>query len=151
SGNVTLLSGKGAVGKSIVSLHLGVAHVLERDWLGTMPAPGPVLAVFCEDDPSELHRRLSRIVEHYDSSFADLKNLHLISLAGEDALLVAPDKNALIKPTGLFEQLKLAACDICPKLIILDNSAHLFGGNENDRAQVRQFIGYLRGLAITAN
>ena len=32
-GNVTLLSGEGGVGKSIVSLHLAVATVLGRDWL----------------------------------------------------------------------------------------------------------------------
>jgi RecA-family ATPase len=37
-----------------------------------------------------------------------------------------------------------------PRLILLDNSADIFGGNENDRAQVRQFIGLLRGLAIAS-
>ena len=37
---VTLFSGEGAVGKSIVELHLCVAHVLGRDWLGTMPVQG---------------------------------------------------------------------------------------------------------------
>ena len=34
---------------------------------------------------------------------------------------------------------------------MIDNSADVFGGNENDRAQVRQFIGMLRGLAMVAN
>ena len=34
-------------------------------------------------------------------------------------------------------------------LIALDTAADMFGGNENDRSQVRQFIGLLRGLAIT--
>lgn len=33
----------------------------------------------------------------------------------------------------------------------LDTSADIFAGNENDRAQVRQFIGLLRGLAIAAD
>src|SRR5262249_52487594 len=40
--------------------------------------------------------------------------------------------------------------DIRTKLIVLDNAADIFGGNENDRAQVRQFIGILRGMAIAA-
>ena len=35
-------------------------------------------------------------------------------------------------------------------MIALDNSADIFGGNENDRAQVRQFIGLMRGMAIDA-
>ena len=42
------------------------------------------------------------------------------------------------------------ACDIRPKLIVLDNAADIYGGNENDRAQVRQFIGLLRGMAIAS-
>jgi hypothetical protein len=53
--NVSLFSGEGAIGKSIVSLHLAVAHVLGRDWLGSMPEPGPVLVIACEDDDAELH------------------------------------------------------------------------------------------------
>ena len=40
---------------------------------------------------------------------------------------------------------------IQPKLIVIDNSADVFAGNENDRAQVRQFITLLRGIAIRAN
>ena len=43
------------------------------------------------------------------------------------------------------------ARDIRPKLIGLDTSADIFAGNENDRAQVRQFIGLIRGMAIDAN
>jgi RecA-family ATPase len=61
------------------------------------------------------------------------------------------DRNGLIKPTPLFEELKQAAHDIHPKLIGLDTSADIFGGNEIDRSQVRQFIGLLRGLAIAGN
>src|SRR5262249_49799625 len=57
--NVTLFSGEGAIGKSIVSLQLAVAHVLGSHWLGTMPEIGPALVVACEDDADELHRRLS--------------------------------------------------------------------------------------------
>ena len=149
--NVTLFSGEGAIGKSIVSLHLSVAHVLGRDWLGAMAELGPALVVACEDDADELHRRLSQILDHYSATFADLKDMHLMSLAGQDALLAVPDRNGLIRPTKLFERLHQAACDIHPKLIVVDNSADVFGGSENDRTQVRQFIGTLRGLAIAAD
>jgi RecA-family ATPase len=38
-----------------------------------------------------------------------------------------------------------------PKHIGIDTSADVFAGNENDRAQVRQFISLLRKLAIVAN
>jgi 5S rRNA maturation endonuclease (ribonuclease M5) len=149
--NVTLFSGEGAIGKTILSLQLAVATVLGRDWLKALPEPGPVVAVCCEDDPDELHRRLDAILRHYQASFADLAGLHLISLAGQDALLATPRRDGLLQPTRLFKQLGEAAADLKPKLILIDNSADVFGGNENDRAQVRQFIGLLRGLAMLAN
>jgi RecA-family ATPase len=149
--NVALLSGEGAVGKTILSLHLAIATVLGRDWASAMPEPGPALVVACEDDADELHRRLDAIVRHYNVTFADLGDLHVASLAGKDALLATPRRDGLLAPTKLLARVQQAACDIKPRLIVLDNSADVFGGNENDRAQVRQFIGILRSLAIAAN
>jgi RecA-family ATPase len=149
--NVTLFSGEGGVGKSIISLQLAVAHALGQGWFGSMPEYGPVLVVCCEDDAAELHRRISLILKHYNASFADLKDMHLISLAGQDALMATPDRFGIMRPTPLFNQLSEAAGNIHPKLILVDNSADVFGGSENDRAQVRQFIGILRGLAIAAH
>ena len=149
--NVTLLSGEGGVGKSILILQLAAAHVLGRDWFGTLPEPGPVLYLNAEDDARELHYRLAAIVAHLGTTFAELKDLHLVPLAGDDALLGAPDRAGIIRPTPLFERLKQTASKIKPVLIALDTAADMYGGNENDRSQVRQFIGLLRGLAIAAN
>jgi RecA-family ATPase len=148
-----LLSGEGAVGKTILELQRGVAHVLGRDWIGTLPEPGPVIYVNAEDEEDELRRRLGRIAAHYDARFADIAKggLHLLSLAGKDAVLGQADRQGIVKPTPLFTRLREAACDIKPKSITLDTSADVFAGNENDRAQVRQFVGLLRGLAMDTN
>jgi RecA-family ATPase len=150
--NVTLLSGEGAVGKSIITGQLLVAHALGRDWLDTMPEPGPVLYLNAEDEEEELHRRFARIAAHYESSFSDLAGqLHILSLAGKDAVLGAADRMGLVKPTRLFVHLHKVACSLRPKLIALDTAADIFAGNENDRTQVRQFVGLLRHLAIDGN
>jgi RecA-family ATPase len=150
--NVTSLYGEGAVGKTILALQLSVAIVLGEDWLNTMPKSGPVLDVFCEDDTDELHRRLDLILHHYaGASYADLKDFHLLDMTNKDPLLAVPDRNGLIVSTALFDRLHEAALDIKPRLIVLDTAADVFGGDENDRAQVRQFIGMLRRLAITAD
>jgi RecA-family ATPase len=150
--NVALLSGEGSVGKSILLMQLGVAHVLAKDWLGTLPKPGPFLLLNAEDDEGELHRRLADIAAHYGATLTELKDhLHILSLAGHDAVLGRPDRSGAIQPTWLFRRLKEAARNIQPTLIGLDTSADIFAGNENDRAQVRQFIGLLRGMAIEAN
>jgi len=117
-----------------------------------MPMPGPALVLCCEDDEHELRRRLDQIVEHYGTSHAELsKGMHALSLAGHDAVMAPPDKHGLIMPTPLFARLRQAARDIRPRLIVIDNSADVFAGNENDRAQVRQFVTLLRGIAIDAN
>jgi len=38
--NVSILSGEGSTGKSILIMQLGAAHVLARDWAHTLPEPG---------------------------------------------------------------------------------------------------------------
>jgi RecA-family ATPase len=148
--NVTLLSGEGSVGKSILALQLSTAVILGFDWLGVTPEPGPVLGVYCEEDEPELWRRLDLIFRHFEAAYTEFKNMHLLALAGQDALMAVPNNKGLIQPTELFKRILEAACDIKPKLIVLDNAADIFGGYENDRGQVRQFIGLLRGLAIAA-
>jgi RecA-family ATPase len=148
--NVTLLSGEGSIGKSILSLHLSTAVVLGRDWLQSLPDPGPAIIACCEDDTSEIWRRLDLIFQHYGAAYTDFKDLHVLALAGEETLMARPDRKGIIQPTKLFTGIRDAALDIKPRLVVLDNSADIFGGNENDRAQVRQFIGILRGMAIAA-
>ena len=85
---VCLLPGEGGRGKSIILLQLAAAHVLGKDWLRSLPEPGPVVLVNAEDEEGEIIRRLKPIVDHYGASFADLaRDLHIFSLAGADPLL----------------------------------------------------------------
>jgi RecA-family ATPase len=148
----TLFSGEGAIGKTLLALQLSVAHVAARDWLGTLPEPGPAVYLGGEDEADEIHRRLGDIIQYYGVRFADLAGrLHLISFAGKDAILGIAGRDGIVKPTALFERLRQTAKQIQPKLITLDTVSDIFVGNENDRAQVRQFVALLRGLAIDAN
>jgi RecA-family ATPase len=150
--NVALLSGEGAAGKTLLALQLGVAHALGRDWIGTLPEPGSFLYFGAEDETDEIHRRLADILIYYRADFPDIAGkVHLLTFAGEDAVLGVPDATGLVKPTPLFLRLLAAASEIKPIMICLDTSADVFAGNEIDRAQVRQFIGMLRKLAIAAN
>jgi RecA-family ATPase len=150
---VTLFSGEGGSGKSIIELQLCCAHALERDWFGSLPEPGPVIYQGCEDTRDELHRRLESICTRYDAKFSELTKggLHMFSCVEGDGLLGVPNRSGQIEPTKLYKQLLEAAKDIKPKHIGIDTSADVFGGNEIDRGQVRQFISLLRKLAIAAN
>ena len=148
-----LFSGEGAAGKSTLQLHLSAAHALARDWLGTMPSPGPAVYIDAEDDESVLHRRLAAIIKHYNVTFSDAVSggLHIVSLAGQDAVLATASRNGKIEPTALYKQLIEVAGDIRPRMIGIASSANVYAGSEIERSAVQQFIGLLTRLAIIAN
>ena len=147
---VTLLSGHGAMGKSLVLLQLAAATVLGREWLGLRPVPGPVLFIDAEDATGVIHKRLKDILDHYGAKFSDLKDLYVRSLSGMDAALaVATSKTGKIEPTALYRQLVQHARELKPVMICIASSANVFAGNENDRSQVQQFISLLTRVAMT--
>ena len=148
SGTVTLLGGDGGTGKSLVALQLAVSTALSRAWLGLPVTSGRALYISAEDDRDELHRRLSDIARAEGLALSDLDNLTVRSLAGEDALLATADKSGKLHPSPLYHEIDRRMRDEAPALLVLDTLADLFPGNENDRAQARQFVGMLRGLAI---
>ncbi len=145
---VTTLNGDGGTGKSLLALQLAVATVTAGRWCGLHVATGPVVYLSAEDDEAELHRRLEDIARHQNISLSELGALHIIALAGEDALLATPEKGNVLKPTKLFHAVEAALARQKPALVIIDTLADVFGGDENDRAQARQFVGLIRGWAI---
>jgi RecA-family ATPase len=147
-----LFSGEGAAGKSTIGMHQCFAHALARDWLGTMPRPGPTLFIDAEDDDDELHRRAFAIINHYGATFEEAVQggIHLMSLAGEDAVLAVPTRGGKIEPTPLYQQLLEAAGDIRPVMMVIASSANVYAGDENIRPQVQQFAGLLTRLAKLA-
>ena len=146
---VTILSGDGGGGKTTLKLQLATAIAGARPWLGYDPDPGPVLVVTAEDDEDEIHRRIAAIAKSLDVDLSDLGDLHIVPLAGQDAVMGAPEgKAALIAPTAVFRGLVALVERIRPRLVVLDALADVYGGEENARAQARQFITLLRGLAI---
>jgi RecA-family ATPase len=148
-----LFSGEGAAGKSTLVLQLCSCTAIARDWLGTLPEPGASLFIEAEDDADVIHRRLAAVAKHYGVTFKALADggLHLMSLAGQDAVLATVTKGGKIVATPLYGQLLQAAGDIKPVILGLASSANFFAGNEVDRAQVQQFIGLMTKLAIVAN
>jgi DNA repair protein RadA/Sms len=102
---VTLLGGDGGVGKSILAMQLGVATAAGKPWLGLTPKFGPVVYLSAEDDQDELHRRLEAIAATYGLKLGDLSDLHLVPLAGLDAVLAAPSKHGVIAATPVWRGL----------------------------------------------
>lgn len=143
--NVTSLGGDGGTGKSLLALQLAIAVALGAEWMGHKQEKGRVLYFSAEDEIDELHRRMNAMCP----DLAALDDLEIAPLAGQDAVLAAPEgKEGLLKATKLFGDLRSAIVDFRPVLLVLDTLADLFGGDEIKKIHARSFIGMLRGLAL---
>ena len=141
AGNITLISGDGGSGKSLIAAQLCASTVLGRSWIGSEPiAKGSALYISAEDDLPEVRRRMADIARHHEVSMRDLRGLAVVSLADRDALLAVPGRNrATLEPTPLYAALAARIAALRPALVVIDTLADTFGGNEIDRSQARQF------------
>lgn len=142
------LYGDGGTGKTLLAQQLMTACATGTPFLGMPMMKCRTIGVFCEDDPDELHRRQAAINSALNVDFNDLENMRWISRVGSDNLLntFAADGRSLTTP--FFSQLVASAADYGAQLVVIDTAADTFGGNENVRSHVRQFIAMLTRMAI---
>jgi RecA-family ATPase len=145
----TLLGGHGGMGKSVLALTLAAHAACGRQW-------GPFVAVQCravyvslEDDADTVRYRLRRIIEAYSLPAASaIDALQIFDGSGVEATLAMEIADAGIHrltQTAVMERV----ADACKGagLIVVDNASDAYGGNENDRRQVRGFIRLLTSIA----
>ena len=147
--NVTALYGDGGIGKTLLAMQLQIAKAIAGfQWLGIQTEPVKSLGVYCEDDADELHRRVTDIAAHYCCTLDRLTNIELTSRVGEENILVHFGKNDIGAPTPFYDELITHALDIAARLVVLDSLHDVFGGDEISRTHARQFVGFLRRLAL---
>ena len=98
------------------------------------------LAVYCEDSNDELWRRQRDINLDYGVSNNDLGDVHWMPRLGEDNLMMVFGRNGAGELTKFHQHILIASLDLKARLVIIDTAADVFGGNENDRNHVRQFV-----------
>lgn len=148
-GQATLCTGAGAVGKSLATQQLATSTAMGAPFLGIATSRAPTLYITCEDDTDELHRRQTAICEALRIPLSDTRgHLFLLSLQGELA-----NELATFDAAGAMAVAKryVEIVDSCRvhgiRRVVLDNTAHLFAGNENDRHQVAGFVGLCNRMA----
>lgn len=149
-GQATLLTGKGAAGKSLVSQLQATCIAMGLPFLGLEVAQTNALYITCEDDQDELQRRQAAICEGLGITLESLTGkLFLLSLQGElnnELATFTTDGRMSVAPR--YRQIQDACARHEIGFLTLDNTAHLFTGNENDRHQVASFINLCNRLAI---
>ena len=140
-GHVTLNYGDGGTGKTLLAQQLMTSAATGKPWCGLAVEPCRTFGLFAEDDEGELHRRQAAICDAYGLSFADLDQMRWHSGVGQDNLLVTFDADGRAQASRLFIEIRERAKEFGARLVVIDTAAGTFGGNENSRSEVRQFIG----------
>jgi RecA-family ATPase len=146
-GTVTGNYGDGGVGKTLLSQVLQTSCATHIPWVGQVALQCKSLGLYCEDSEEELHRRQDDINAVFGLTYSHLADMRWISGVGDDWTLVNFTADGRMQTTERWNSLvhEVKACGA--RLVLLDTAADLFGGNENDRGQVRRFISLLAGLA----
>ena len=152
-GALTLLVGKGGVGKSLLAQQLGTSIAAAKDWLGPVPRSGAVVGLFCEDDHDELWRRQVDICRSLNVPMDGVGQwLSYDARAGRTNGLTFVDPRGGVLRSPLVEEVRRVLSETGDvQLLILDNVGQMFvaGDNgENDKAKVTMFCNMLTGLAL---
>lgn len=141
-GYTTIHYGDGGVGKTLLAQQLMTSCAAGRPWCGLAVMRCRTFGFFCEDDTDELHRRQDRINDALGLQFSDLADMRWASGVGADNRLLTftPDGSPVL--THRYRDLLEQAQAFQARLIVVDTAADTFGGNENARPEVRQFIGH---------
>lgn len=147
-GYVTGLWGAGGIGKTGLAQAWGSCLALRRSYLDWVPSERRVLMWACEDDEAELWRRQDAIAQWLGVPLSDFTGrLHLYSYCDEQVELAGPAQQHPLVPTPMLARLREQIGDHRADVVILDNIARLYGGNENDRHQVSSFVAMLTAAA----
>lgn len=144
----TLFTGKGGANKSTTALQLCMCCAAGVAMLGVDVQQCGSLYITAEDDEDRLHWSVQHMASALGIRLGDLLGkLHVSSLRGRlgNELATIGDDGRL-RPTETFESLKSTIRSTRAKLVVLDNVAHLYCGNENDRMQVTAFVNLLCSL-----
>ena len=146
-GAVTLLAGEGGAGKSYVALTAALAVAMGTFFYGKTTRQGQAVCLFAEDSPEALHIRLVRLC---GATGVDMGAV--VSRLLPVSLLDDPPENRVLwsggVPTALLAVLEhdLAALPDL-RLLVLDNVALMFDGEEISRKEVSGFLTALTRMA----
>ena len=148
-GAVNSLYGDGGLGKTLLAQQLACSVSIGATWLGMKTIKGNVLAVLCEDDEGELHRRHNEIKAAMGYAVGNpFNDVWLWPRVGFDNVLVRWDRDGRATLGPFAEALVHQITDKQPSLVILDTLADFYGGNEIDRVQVNYFVKVVLGGLI---
>ena len=149
--SITLLAGKGGVGKTLIAQYIATSVVLGREYIAHVPKSRKVLIWAGEDDHNEMWRRQLIMNEvFFDCSLSALKDRLIIHSYERADITLAGLAYASLVEMPMMKELKEQVHDYDVGLVIIDSSARVFGGNENSRHEVTKFLAWLQAACSPA-
>lgn len=151
-GQITLLHGFGAAGKSLLIIAWAIALALGKPFGRLKPRERcRVLVANFEDDDNEQRKRISAALQFFDATPDDLRGwLYRVSLGSNgDATMFALDDNGQAVPTQCWE-IWLRACEtIRPDATALDPFIAINSVPERDNQLMRRVMSLIKtGLTL---
>lgn len=140
---VTLLAANGGVGKSNLSLQMGVAMATGSDFIGVPTKPSRVLVISGEDEGRTVHFRVANICSDLQIPMSSLADRMMVYDMTQTDCVLWRDGN----PTERMQWLADAVVRHRAEVVIIDNASDVFADNENDRTAVRGFMRCLNMIA----
>lgn len=150
-GCVTSLYGGAGFGKSLVSLQVADAVGTGRPFFGLQTRQGTVMVIACEENFDQLHARQIDVLASMGVPLDYTGNVWLKPRYGHDNMMAFTGPDGRLQFTPFFHQVHEAARKMRPALLVIDNIAQVFGGNENSRPEVTQFVNALNRIAVELN
>lgn len=147
-GAVTVLSGPGSAGKSMLTIAWAAALTLGCAF-GRFRTEGKSRVVIynVEDDVDEQHRRFSAILGHMRLDPGSLEDrLALVGPKNVGTLIDVRDGKVI--RTDAFGDLDIMLKEFEPDVLILDPLVELHNAEENDNTALRSVLAEFRALAI---
>lgn len=149
-GAATLITGAGAVGKTLAAQQRLTCSAIGKNFLGLETRSGVSILITAEEPIDELHRRQEAINSALGITWKQLRGrLILVSLKGEQNLQFCNfEPSGRMNLTDRWKSTRATIQHVRAEHVALDNVAHFFAGDENNRNHVAAFTGLLDRLAI---
>lgn len=148
-GAVTVLSGPGSAGKSMLVVAQSMAIALGRPFGRFRPLwAGRVLVYNVEDDQDEQRRRFSAAMRVFGSTPAEIAP-SIIRVGPEQigTLMRVDPLTKRLSPTAALGEMEQLIAEQKPDAVFLDPFVELHDSDENDNTAIRAVMAKLRGMA----
>lgn len=150
---VTFISGDGGLGKTLLGQQLLMAAALGATWCGHPVRQVRSVALFCEDEDDEIHRRAESVARHLGVAPDDpcFGAAEFDCVVGRNNTLMVSSWTGMrhngYRVTERYRQLRAWADRGQARLVLIDSLHCVFSGNENFRPEAQAFVQALARLA----